>query len=448
MHEELSRLLAGELDPAAEAALYDRIATDPALAEAWATMCALPELLGDLPLEAPPAALTERLVAMTEAFDFEPIERALSEAALDVAPFAPDPREDTIDHAPSDRPRRLAAPRVERSAARPWVRRSWLGLAIAAGALAAALFLAEQVLPSSDLTLPPEGESLVQGDVRVRAGDVRVHVDGRARIHVAPESTSAPDLVIVGSRVASTGTSIAAAATSTDGLVVVTSGHADKVEEGSGPIRSTYATAVATAEAPRTIVTVSVERGTATIESDTPVRISAGETRSVATSTPSLRAVPPTPHGEEPRSTGLPVEDPRIDPDRAVADGPRLPEDADENHVAVAELDSELRSLPEAQWMEDVSTTVLADLDRGDVLLVDFFCEAACVAVYAENENTDWSDLTAGLRASVPEGVHVWSAGRDTADGFVRLYAFSPAPELPADLAVRAVERLEDLEGE
>lgn len=55
MHEDLSRLLAGDLPEEQAAALRARIAADPELAAAWARMQALPGALAALPAGAPPA---------------------------------------------------------------------------------------------------------------------------------------------------------------------------------------------------------------------------------------------------------------------------------------------------------------------------------------------------------------------------------------------------------
>ncbi|MFN7146853.1 MAG: hypothetical protein ACK4YP_23970, partial [Myxococcota bacterium] len=137
IREELSRLLAGELDPTAEAALRGRIAEDPSVAAAWERMHALPDLLAALPIEAPPPALLAKLHAMTPAVTEDMLRSdALDDAFAELAarapayerydelPFAPDPREDTIDPEPVTRPgapvRLSARPRtVTRSPARP-----------------------------------------------------------------------------------------------------------------------------------------------------------------------------------------------------------------------------------------------------------------------------------------------------------------------------------------
>lgn len=58
MHEDLSRLLSGELPEAQERALRARIAADPALAAAWRRMQALPTDLAGLPRAVPPAVLS------------------------------------------------------------------------------------------------------------------------------------------------------------------------------------------------------------------------------------------------------------------------------------------------------------------------------------------------------------------------------------------------------
>ncbi|MDP2314140.1 MAG: hypothetical protein Q8P41_14655, partial [Pseudomonadota bacterium] len=91
MYEELSRLLAGDLDPASEAALRARIAADPTLARAWADMSALPDLLGGMSFDAPPPALAARLSAQIDEDALDPLEHELDRA---------DPRDsadDTLD---------------------------------------------------------------------------------------------------------------------------------------------------------------------------------------------------------------------------------------------------------------------------------------------------------------------------------------------------------------
>lgn len=56
-HEDLSRLLSGELPPDEAAALRARVAADPALRRAWERISGLPGALAALPLEAPPDTL-------------------------------------------------------------------------------------------------------------------------------------------------------------------------------------------------------------------------------------------------------------------------------------------------------------------------------------------------------------------------------------------------------
>ncbi|MCP4807425.1 MAG: hypothetical protein GY913_28825 [Proteobacteria bacterium] len=139
MNDDLSRLLAGELSPDEEEALYDRIAEDPMLAAEWDEMQDLPGLLADLPDEAPPAD-------------------------LDALVLTEDP------------------PRISLARYAPW-------------ALAAA-FILFAVWPAGNATHSTllSGQQLVEGPAVVHlAGDVTVEIDGVAHIFVEPS----PELVRV-----------------------------------------------------------------------------------------------------------------------------------------------------------------------------------------------------------------------------------------------------------
>lgn len=130
MNDELSRLLSGELPEAEAEALRARIATDPELAARWATLVALPDRLAALPEELPGAP---------------PLARAPS-------------------------------------------RRRWLPVALVAAAAAALLVVVSPGPPAALVLL--DGAQLVDGHAAVLAGDVRVEVDGRARVVVEPGAGS------------------------------------------------------------------------------------------------------------------------------------------------------------------------------------------------------------------------------------------------------------------
>lgn len=132
-HEQLSRLLAGDLDDAEAAALHDAIDADPELRAAWQAMQTLAADLDALPLEVEPPPLPDPILSP-----------------------APPP------------------------ANRPWL--PWL---IAAAALLFALW--PQPRPERVLTA---GSQWVRGDVQVLAGDLAVDVHGTARISVEPGTPS------------------------------------------------------------------------------------------------------------------------------------------------------------------------------------------------------------------------------------------------------------------
>lgn len=252
MYEELSRLLAGELDASAEATLRARIDADPALARAWADMSALPDLLGGLSFDAPPPALAARLAAQMANFegelpgsadsaefdptrfdpsrfglpDFDPARfdparfdsadetmdpdveahegltaprHPVRARALARAPSSTRGREAFLDQllAPIQRSPRTASSTPGASARSSRARRVGVTAFVATMALAAGVVLG---LNSPDAPLAPEapaavaiseGTTTVDGSVDLRAGDVRVRVDGRARVTVTPDAAMA-----------------------------------------------------------------------------------------------------------------------------------------------------------------------------------------------------------------------------------------------------------------
>ncbi|MEQ1506642.1 MAG: hypothetical protein ABMB14_30725, partial [Myxococcota bacterium] len=132
-YEDLSRLRAGELDDVAAAALWRRIEAEPAVAVAWAELLRLTDDLGHLPEEAPPAHLDARVLGLRE------------RAPIPAARWA-------------------------------------LGGLAAAAVLTVALRWPD---PPTAITVT-EGVQLVDGVAEVRAGDVRVAIDGVTSIAVEP----------------------------------------------------------------------------------------------------------------------------------------------------------------------------------------------------------------------------------------------------------------------
>jgi len=141
LHEDLSRLLEGDLPPADAEALRRRIDQEPEVARAWAEMCRLREDLAALQDEPPPRDLDRRVL-------------------------------DRFGRLPSTPERRPA-----RSSA-PW-------LALAGWAVAAAALLLLSTHGTADVLLL-EGSEWVDGRVRVLAADIPVEVDGRALVEVEP----------------------------------------------------------------------------------------------------------------------------------------------------------------------------------------------------------------------------------------------------------------------
>lgn len=139
LHEQLSRLLSGDLPEAEGRRLRERIRLDPEVAEAWEEMKVLASGLDDLP----EAVLSEGLVS---------------------AVLAPEPRSD---------PSRL-----------------WAFLGVAA--LAAAAMLAVQSPTPAHVTLGV-GTHTIAGNALVEVGDTAVRVDGRAQFELVP-STEEPHM--------------------------------------------------------------------------------------------------------------------------------------------------------------------------------------------------------------------------------------------------------------
>ncbi len=135
-HEQLSRLLDGDLGEDEERALRARLESDPELAAAWQTMQRLPDELADLPDIPPPPALDEAVLS----------------------------------------PGRPTMKRFSRRWG-PWV------------AVAACLVLAWMwTRPGPPLVLV-EGSQYVQGHALVLAGSTEVEVVGRALIEVEPPAS-------------------------------------------------------------------------------------------------------------------------------------------------------------------------------------------------------------------------------------------------------------------
>lgn len=138
LYEALSRLLDGHVDAHAAAQLRQRIATEPAVARAWAELQATAAALNDLPDPPPPPELDQRVLR-------------------------------------SERRQRSTSGRRPSS--------SVLG----AFAMAAAVTLALLAWPEESRQLVlVEGEQWVDGQALVLAGGVPVKVDGLARISVEP----------------------------------------------------------------------------------------------------------------------------------------------------------------------------------------------------------------------------------------------------------------------
>ncbi len=133
-HEQLSMLLDGELAEPEAQALQDRIAAEPALAQVWATMQALPAALADLPELAPPPELDALVLGDPQA----------------------------LQHASPAR----------------W---TWAPLAL----MAAVVLLAFWPRPAPEVLIVT-GHQRLSGELSLLAGDVRVELDGEADLFVEP----------------------------------------------------------------------------------------------------------------------------------------------------------------------------------------------------------------------------------------------------------------------
>jgi hypothetical protein len=500
MHEELSRLLAGELEPARAGALRARIAAEPELADAWACLAALPAQLAALPPaaarapEAPPAALLAKLHAMTDAAARadSALDAALAglrrddagvdalEARLDArdagdfdpAPFAPDPREDTIDPEPfaprtpgapmrfGARPVRLGATRPldarEGAAARPAAprtvsapaalprsnRRAWVGLGVAA-----ALALGVGIGATLDAPAAPArlalgaGHSVVEGDVDVRAGDLDVRVDGRVHITVTPaaDRTSADaELVHID------GPSAAPARRAAARAIAPADASAPAVDTTRPTVAGPSLAGAApvpflsrgTLDRPGTVITLRVESGDAVIATDSgPVRVASGETRSFDDGgRSSVPGRSPEVPARGPGNASAPDADvPVTRADEALAhkelplgDGGRLGR-------VVAALDPGTPKGPDEvseRLHTDEVEALLLDVETAvaSAELADLDCDALpCVAVFAGTDSdTAWiDDVRDALAARAGARLLVLSAVEAQEDG---LYAVAIAP--------------------
>ncbi len=342
MYEQLSRLLAGELDPTAEAALRGRIAEDPALARAWADLSALPDLLGGMAFEAPPPALAARLAEQTAAHAFDAddhraddwldtgsLDRDWLQSADDTldpeadavrgrlpparrralarAPTSPQGREAFLDRLLAEA--RMPAsplgtspgtPPVSRSRPTPAVgpgRRFGVTAVIAAIALAAGVVVGLQGPAAYAPPVAPteialsEGTTTIDGAAHLRAGDVRVRIDGRAHVTVEPGTSihGAAGVVIVGSAaavVADPGHPEAAAelryaASPAAGPVADAAPSPTRFDGTGAPVAS--AARVQDPGVQTLRVTVEVERGSAVVDGEgAAVAMAAGESRAFA----------------------------------------------------------------------------------------------------------------------------------------------------------------------
>lgn len=402
MNEELSRLLAGELESDAADALFARIAREPELALAWERMMALPELLASLPMEAPPSALKARLYDMTAPVGgtFAALSAGVPSPYVDSAPdlfdpapYAPDPLEDTLD---ADRRVLRSVPlddRPQRALPRP-SRRVWAGaIGLLAMAAAAALAIRTPAPPAAPAQVElPSGDSVVDGDVVVQAGDVRVHVDGRARITVEPAATNAA-LVVIDAPTVSTYTTPAAPR---DALLSVERAGV------SGQPATTGADIIPVTTTVGTFVRVQVERGVAIIGVEGgSTRLAAGESRSYGErrqATPERAELAPT---VADASTATPDAVP-VQPVVTSKD-PHRNQLAARTTVARVPRDDE-RPTGEVVTADTVSEH-LESLAFGGVSLVSLRCDALpCVAVYSwDGDRADWeSMLIDDLVSSLP----------------------------------------------
>jgi hypothetical protein len=369
--DDLSRLLDGELPPEQAARLCARIATDPALARRWAVLQALPTRIAALPREIPPPP-----------------------------------------------PRAALAP----AAAPPWPRRAapWLGWLVAAG-------LAVALLQPEPVRVLASGTEFVDGRADLLAGDVRVSVDGIARVSVEPAG---------------------------DGR--------RGVDAESDTMNTTHLLAAAAGS----LVTVAVLEGSAWIQGDDAPRteVRAGETRSVGGAPHAPKSRGAEPWGAQSEAKRPPAEERIADLER------QLREARTENAMARGQL-TRAQGTP-SDWPADANPQMRpAAFERyvaeqvaaiPGAELVDVDCdEFPCVAVIRSHApGEDWEDPLKQVHEGLGEagfganlGVVGLAADTQTPEGDLRLYAFGVAPgDAPANvhtrLKHRAEVRLEELMGE
>ncbi len=184
LHESLSRLLDGDLDPEAAAALHARIRAEPGVAKAWAAMNRLPAAFAALPDEAPPMPTLSR----------------------------------------------PASPRRSRTA-------GWVLTALAAGFGAALLLPRER----PELVLDA-GTSVVDGHVDALVGDLRITVDGESVITVEPSAgllrDAGPEVPMDRSHLLSALVGAAVSLTVNSGTAVLTAPGEEPVTVATGQTRT------------------------------------------------------------------------------------------------------------------------------------------------------------------------------------------------------------------
>jgi len=136
LDEQLSRLLDGDLPPDQAEAIRQRIASEPDVAAAWQEIQDLAQALADLPEEIHPPSLNPQILG------------------------------------------------VEESATRRWA--AWVPWGLAAAAILLVLLRPVETAPT---VLLASGESYVEGQLSLMAGDQEISLDGRARIFVEPPPT-------------------------------------------------------------------------------------------------------------------------------------------------------------------------------------------------------------------------------------------------------------------
>lgn len=159
-YEALSMLLAGDLDPASEAAVRQRIATDAAWRDAWEAMQSVPGALASLRHPAPPPALDERVLA-----SWSPAREAVPAPAQ------------------SARPTPLPG---------GGARWQWGFAAVAAAVAVVAVGFETDGPPVVQVA---GGVQRFDGEIAVIAADTRIEIDGRVDVAVEPSPPLARGLV-------------------------------------------------------------------------------------------------------------------------------------------------------------------------------------------------------------------------------------------------------------